>query len=96
MVSALGLLITGSLAETPATTGSMQGVVFTRNADGSRAVVPGARVSVCGATTNETQADASGGDVSTNLPPGSYTGYRFNQFFNGPGRIFWGNSVLEF
>jgi len=48
------------------------GVVFTKNADGSPAVVFGAGVSVFDATTNETQAGASRVYVFTNLSPGSY------------------------
>jgi len=73
VVIAVSLLVAISFAETPARNGSVQGVVFTRNADGSRAVVPGAKISLKGATTNETQADASGGYVFTSLAPGSYT-----------------------
>jgi hypothetical protein len=72
VVIAAGLLPADSFAESLAATGSAQGVVFTRNADGSRAIVPGAKISLLGATAKTTEADASGGYAFTDLPPGSY------------------------
>ena len=51
----------------------MFGVVFTRDTDGGRAVVPGAKVLISGATASETETDAAGEYVFTALPPGSYT-----------------------
>ena len=54
-------------------TGRVQGVVFTCNADGSHSAVPGTKVFLLGTETHETDADAAGGYVFTDLPPGSYT-----------------------
>jgi hypothetical protein len=69
---ALSLLVTSSIAETPENTDSVHGVVFTQESDGSRAVVPGAKVSLSGVSTAETEADAAGEYVFTALPVGSY------------------------
>jgi TonB dependent receptor len=54
-------------------TGSVQGVVFTRDADGGRAVVPTAKVSLSGPVACETATGANGEFVFSALPAGSYT-----------------------
>src|SRR5262249_16033814 len=74
VVRAVSLLATSLFSQsTPAGTGSLQGLVFTRDADGARAIVPGAKILLTGAATRETEADASGGFGFTALLPGSYT-----------------------
>ena len=73
VVIGLSLLIASAFAETKPETNGVRGVVFTLESDGSRSVVPGAKVSINGATTRETEADAAGEYVFTALPPGFYT-----------------------
>src|SRR5277367_254225 len=71
---ALSLLVASSFAQqTIANTDRVSGVVFTRDADGGRVVVPGAKVFISGATAGETETDVAGEYVFTALPPGSYT-----------------------
>jgi len=53
-------------------TGTVQGVVFTSDADRSRSIVAGAKVLLNGPSTIETQADASGRYVFAGIPPGPY------------------------
>src|ERR1700680_3079834 len=48
------------------------GEVFTADVDGGRSVVPGAKISLIGPATRETEADAAGKYVFDALPPGSY------------------------
>lgn len=70
----LGFLVTGLFAQNRvANTDRVSGVVFTRDADGGRTVVPDAKVSISGATASETETDAAGEYIFTALPPGSYT-----------------------
>jgi len=74
VILAVSLLVTSLFSQsTPAKTGTLQGLVFTRDADGARAIVPGAKISLTGAATLETEADAAGEFVFTGLAPGSYT-----------------------
>src|SRR5882762_2957458 len=58
--------------ETESQTGTVQGVVFTSDADGGRSVVPGTKVSLDGPDARETEADAAGKYMFNALPPGSY------------------------
>src|SRR5437588_11499892 len=58
--------------ETESQTGSVQGVVFTSDADGGRSVVPGTKVFLDGPDARETEADAAGKYMFNALPPGSY------------------------
>ena len=74
VILAVSLLVTSLFSQsTHAKTGTLQGLVFTRDADGARAIVPGAKISLTGAATLETDADAAGEFVFTGLAPGSYT-----------------------
>src|ERR1700730_11606849 len=59
-------------ADTKGEAGTVWGVVFTPDADGGRSVVPGAKISLIGPATRETEADAAGKYVFDALPPGSY------------------------
>jgi outer membrane receptor protein involved in Fe transport len=59
-------------ADTKGETGTVRGVVFTADADGGRSIVPGAKISLIGPATRETEADAAGKYVFDALPPGSY------------------------
>ena len=59
-------------ADTKGETGTLQGVVFTADADGGRSVVPGAKVFLNGPATRVTEADAAGKYGFNALPPGSY------------------------
>lgn len=68
----LSLLVASSIAETPANKDSVRGVVFIQELDGSRSVVPGTKVSLSGAMTDETEADAAGEFGFPALPPGNY------------------------
>ncbi len=53
--------------------GSIAGEVFNIGADGQRAVVPGALISLRGPVERETESDASGQYRFEPLPPGRYT-----------------------
>src|ERR1035438_3170652 len=53
--------------------GSVAGEVFNAGADGQRAVVPGARISLRGPVERQTESDASGQYRFELLPPGKYT-----------------------
>jgi outer membrane receptor protein involved in Fe transport len=69
----IGLLDAGVFAaDTKGETGTVRGVVFTADADGGRSVVPGAKISLIGPATRETEADAAGKYRFDTLPPGSY------------------------
>src|SRR5207245_10958771 len=57
--------------ETESQTGSVQGVVFTSDADGGRSVVPGTKVFLDGPDARDTEADAAGNYMFNALPPGS-------------------------
>ena len=54
-------------------TGTIAGEVFNIGADGQRAVVPGARVSLRGPAERQTESDATGQYRFEQLPPGNYT-----------------------
>ena len=56
-----------------ADTGQVQGVVFTTDADGSRSIVPGAKVFLEGPSAGAAETDAAGKFVFSALPPGSYS-----------------------
>ena len=54
-------------------TGTVQGLVFTADADGGRSVLPGTRISLDGASHIETQSTPEGKFVLSAIPAGSYT-----------------------
>lgn len=73
LVVVIGLVAACAFAgETESKTGTVQGVVFTSDADGGRSVVPGAKVFLDGPAARETEADAAGKYVFNALPPGPY------------------------
>jgi hypothetical protein len=47
-------------------------VVFTADADGGRSIVSGAKISLIGPATRETEADVAGKYAFDAVPPGSY------------------------
>jgi outer membrane receptor for ferrienterochelin and colicin len=70
---AIWLLTIGALAQdTGPTTGTVQGVVFTADADGGRSVVPAAKISLDGPVHLEVQTDSEGKFACNAVPPGSY------------------------
>jgi hypothetical protein len=67
------LLAIGALGQaTGATTGTVQGTVFTADADGGRSVVPAAKISLDGPAHLELQTDNEGKFSFDTVPPGSY------------------------
>jgi hypothetical protein len=76
-------------ADTKGETGTVQGVVFTADADGGRSVVPGAKVSLTGLANRETEADIAGKYVFNALPTGSY-----NLKAQAPGMVAIGTVVV--
>ena len=71
---AFGLLAQFALGQTTGlATGTIQGVVFTADADGGRLVLPAAKISLDGATHVETQSNDEGKFVFSTIPAGSYT-----------------------
>jgi hypothetical protein len=70
---AIGLLANGALGQsTDQATGTVQGVVFTADADGGRSVVPAAKISLDGPVHLDVQADNEGKFACNAVPPGSY------------------------
>ena len=68
------LTIASCLAQSPTLTpGSIAGEVFNIGADGQRAVVPGAHISLRGLVERQTESDAIGQYRFELLPPGRYT-----------------------
>jgi len=73
LVLVIGLLDASVFAvDTKGETGTVWGVVFTADADGGRSVVTGAKISLIGPATRETEADAAGKYLFDALPRGSY------------------------
>ena len=69
-----GILVSASFAQNILEkTGAVQGVVFTRDANGNHSVVPDAKIYLSGAVTNETETDATGGYAFSALRPGRYS-----------------------
>jgi hypothetical protein len=69
----IGLLTIGALGQiTGPATGTVQGLVFTTDADGGRSVVPAAKISLDGPVHLEVQTDNEGKFACKELPPGSY------------------------
>jgi hypothetical protein len=67
------LLAIGALGQaTGATTGTVQGTVFTADADGGRSVVPAAKISLDGPAHLQLQTDNEGKFSFDTVPPGSY------------------------
>ncbi len=70
---AIGLLTTRALSQgTGPATGTVQGSVFTTDADGGRSVVPAAKISLDGPVHLEVQTDNEGKFACKAVPPGSY------------------------
>src|SRR5262245_18311570 len=69
LMMAVSLLAASAFSQS---TGSLQGVVFTRGSDGGRAVVPAAKVSLRGIVTRETATGANGKFAFSAVPAGSY------------------------
>jgi hypothetical protein len=68
------LLPTFVLGQSPGpATGTVQGVVFTADADGGRSVVPAAKISLDGSSHIEAQSTPEGKFVLRAIPAGSYT-----------------------
>jgi hypothetical protein len=73
IASAIGLLTMSAFAQCAGqVTGVVQGVVFSANADGSRSVVPAAKISLDGPTHIEARSDSKGRFTFDGVPPGSY------------------------
>jgi hypothetical protein len=53
-------------------TGTVDGVVFTVNANGGHAVIPTARISLDGPTQGETKSDGTGRFAFNEVPLGAY------------------------
>ena len=71
---AIGLLAACVFAQcTGQATGIVDGVVFTVDASGSRAVVPASRISLDGPTHIEAESDGAGKFAFNAVPPGAYT-----------------------
>src|ERR1700704_7009603 len=71
---AIGLVAASAFAQnTGLATAAVEGVVFTVDASGSRAVVPVSRVSLDGPTHIETESDSTGKFAFNAVPPGAYT-----------------------
>jgi hypothetical protein len=71
---ALGLIGACAFAQsTGQPTGAVQGLVFIRDADGGRSVVPATKVSMDGPAHIEAQTDNEGTFVFNTVPAGSYT-----------------------
>jgi hypothetical protein len=74
IASAWVVLANFALAQSPRpATGTVQGLVFTADADGGRSVLPGTRISLDGASHIETQSTPEGKFVLSAIPAGSYT-----------------------
>jgi carboxypeptidase family protein len=70
---AIGLLTIGALGQgTGPATGTVQGLVFTADADGGRSVGPAATISLDGPVHLEVQTDNKGKFACNAVPPGSY------------------------
>src|SRR5580700_6014359 len=70
----LGLIGACAFAQsTGQPTGAVQGLVFIRDADGGRSVVPATKVSMDGPAHIEAQTDNEGTFVFNTVPAGSYT-----------------------
>jgi hypothetical protein len=70
---AMELLTVGALGQgTGPATGTVQGLVFTADADGGRSVVPAAKISLDGPVHLEAQTDNEGKFACHAVPPGSY------------------------
>jgi len=70
---AIGLLASDALGQsTSQANGTIQGVVFTADADGGRSVVPAAKISLDGPVHVEVQTDNEGMFACNAVPPGSY------------------------
>jgi len=63
--------------------GSIAGEVFTTDADGQRALVPGARISIRGPVNRQTESNSSGQYHFEFLPPGRYTAEATAPEFSG-------------
>ena len=73
IVFVIGLLAIGALGQgTGSATGTVQGVVFTADADGGRSVVLAAKISLDGPVHLEAQTDNEGKFACNAVPPGSY------------------------
>jgi hypothetical protein len=70
---AMELLTIGALGQaTGPATGTVQGTVFTADADGGRSVVPAAKISLDGPAHLQLQTDNEGKFACNTVPPGSY------------------------
>ena len=70
---AVGLLTIGALGQGIGTaTGTVQGMVFTADANGGRSVVPAAKISLDGPAHLQLQTDNEGKFAFKAVPPGSY------------------------
>jgi hypothetical protein len=69
---AVGLLANGALGQGAGPSGTVQGLVFTADADGGRSVVPAAKISLDGPVHLEVQTDNEGRFACNAVPPGSY------------------------
>jgi hypothetical protein len=73
LLIAIALVSTCALAQsTGASTGSVQGTVFTIDADGGRSVVPEAKISLDGPAHLEAESDAEGKFAFKAVPAGDY------------------------
>jgi hypothetical protein len=73
IVFAIGLLTIGASGQaTGPATGTVQGLVFTADADGGRSVVPAAKISLDGPVHLQVQTDNEGKFACNAVPPGSY------------------------
>lgn len=71
---AIGLLPISAFGQsTGQATGTVQGMVFTADADGGRSVVPAVKISLDGSSHIETQSTPEGKFVLSAIPAGSYT-----------------------
>jgi hypothetical protein len=74
MAIAIGLLAACVSAQSPGqATGNVDGVVFTVDANGGRAVIPTARISLDGPTHIEAESDGAGKFAFNAVPPGAYS-----------------------